>query len=149
MRKIIEGNVDLRKLHLTELFDLSDVEVTGEFNCSHNNLTNLVGSPKSIGGSFSCLYNNLTSLIGATQTIGYDFNCSYNNLTNLIGAPKTVKGCFHCEGNNLTSLEGIPKRIGYGTGFFKNFYISKQLKDRFPEEYIRSLSKIRGSVLYW
>ena len=149
MRKIIEGNVILRRLHLNELFDLSDVEVTGDFTFVSNNLTNLIGSPKSIGGSFSCFNNNLTSLIGATQTIGNDFDCSYNNLTNLIGAPETVKGCFHCEGNNLTSLEGIPKSIGYGMGFFKNFYISKQLKDRFPEEYIRSLSKIRGSVSYW
>ena len=33
MRKIFEGDVELRKLYLTELFDLSDVEVKGYFNC--------------------------------------------------------------------------------------------------------------------
>ena len=36
MRKIIEDDVDLEgvlsKIHLTELFDLSDVEVTGYFD---------------------------------------------------------------------------------------------------------------------
>ena len=38
MRKIIKGDVNLANLYLTELFDLSDVEVTGYFNCNDNEL---------------------------------------------------------------------------------------------------------------
>ena len=121
MRKVIEGNVYLSNLHLTELFDLSDVEVTRSFSCSNNNLTNLKGAPHTVGGSFYC------------------FN---NDLTNLKGAPHTVGGYFHCSGNNLTSLEGIPKTVGI------HFYIDKALEDKFPEEYIRSLCVIKGKVVY-
>ena len=70
MRKIIEGNVILHNLHLTELFDLSDVEVMGWFTCGHNNLTNLEGSPHTVVGDFNCDKNNLTSLIGAPKSVG-------------------------------------------------------------------------------
>ena len=127
MRKIIEGDVNLCNLYLKELFDLSDVEVVGNFNCSKNDLTSLVGSPHTVGGFFSCRNNNITSLKGAPHTVG---------------------GRFDCMHNHLTSLEGIPKSIGYGTGFFKDFKISEKLKDKFPEEYIRSLCEIKGEVIY-
>ena len=101
MRKVIEGNVDLSNLSLTELFDLSDVEVTGNFNCSSNDLTSLAGSPETVGGWV---------------------DCSYNRLTSLVGCPKTIGGHFH---------------------------ISIDLKDKFSEKYIRSLSKIAGEVVYY
>ena len=122
MRKVIKGNVNLNNLYLTELFDLSDVEVIGGFYCSDNNLTSLKGAPHTVGESFSCYNTNLTSLKGAPQTVGGDFDCGKNNLTNLEGSPHTVGGFF---------------------------YISYSLKDKFPEEYIRSLSKIRGNVFYY
>jgi len=183
MKKIIEflrgvGGIDLQGLHLNELPDLSDVEVNCYFHCGFNNLTNLVGAPKSVGSEFWCLRNNLTSLSGGPATVLGDyncrnnnltslegapkiipltFNCAVNNLTSLIGAPETVGNSFHCAYNDLTSLEGIPKYIGYGDYFGdlkyladhqSNFSISKELKDRFPEEYIRSLSDIKGKVIY-
>tara|TARA_R110000868_G_C10647706_1_gene744680 strand:- start:42 stop:440 length:399 start_codon:yes stop_codon:yes gene_type:complete len=131
MRKIIKGDVNLGDLHLTELFDLSDVEVTGTFRCNNNFLTNLTGSPHTTSNSFSC---------------------DGNKLINLIGAPKTVGGFFSCVGNNLTSLKGIPERIGYETSkliFSSHFYLSANLKDIFSEKYIRSLSDIKGRVVYW
>ena len=143
MRKIINGDVNLSKLHLTELFDLSDVEVTGDFYCVSNNLTSLEGAPHTVGGSFFCNSNNLTSLKGAPHTVGESFSCYNTNLTSLKGAPQTVGGDFDCGKNNLTNLEGSPHTVG---GFF---YISYSLKDKFPEEYIRSLSKIRGNVFYY
>ena len=142
MRKIIEGNVDLSYLYLIELFDLSDVEVMGYFNCSKNDLTSLVGAPHIVTRDFDCSNNNLTSLEGAPHTVGRGFDCSDNNLTNLKGAPHTVGGYFGCMNTNLTSLEGIPKTVGI------HFYIDKALKDKFPEEYIRSLCKIKGRVVY-
>ena len=141
MRKIIEGRVDLGFLHLTELFDLSDVEVTGTFNCRDNDLTNLRGAPHTVGGWFYCYNNHLTSLEGAPHTVGCGFDCNNNNLTNLKGAPHTV-GSFDCRSNTLTSLEGIPKTVG------SYFYIDKALEDKFPEEYIRSLCKIKYELVY-
>ena len=142
MRKIIEGNVDLRWLYLTELFDLSDVEVEGIFNCSRNTLSNLRGSPHTVGGNYFCHDNILTSLKGSPHTVGGNFNCSNNKLTNLIGSPHTVIGGFFCYDNPLTSLEGIPKTIG------GHFWMSTQLSDKFSREYICSLSNIRLGVIY-
>ena len=121
MRKIIKGDVNLYNLHLTKLLDLSDVEVRGAFNCSNNNLTSLEGCPHTVG----------------------HFDCQGNNLTSLEGAPHTVGGYFSCEENPLKSLKGIPKYIG------ANFYIDKTLKDKFPEEYIRSLCVIKGGLVYY
>ena len=142
MRKVIDGDVSLCDLHLTELFDLSDIEVTGNFNCSNNNLTSLEGSPHTVGGSLSCGNNELTSLKGGPHTVGGWFFCYDNDLNSLKGAPHTVGKSFDCCYNNLTSLEGIPRTIGV------NFFISKTLKDKFPEEYIRSLCEIKGGVIY-
>ena len=70
MRKIINGVIYLNDLHLTELFDLSDVEVKGDFWCCSNNLTNLEGAPQTVRGSFYCYENNLTSLKGIPKIIG-------------------------------------------------------------------------------
>ena len=142
MRKIINGNVILRSLHLNELFDLSDVEVTDDFDCVKNNLTNLEGSPHTVGKSFYCYHNDLTNLKGAPQTVGGNFDCFNNNLTSLKGAPHTVGGNFDCSGNNLTSLEGIPKTVD------GNFFIDEVLINKFPEEYIRSMCEIKGNVVY-
>ena len=123
MRKIIYGDINLKKLHLTDLSecDLSDVDVTGDYHCS---------------------YNNLTSLKGAPQTVGGEFYCHSNHLTSLEGAPLYITSNFSCNSNPLTSLEGIPKTVG------RDFYISKELKDKFPEECIRSMCKIAGKVRY-
>ena len=90
MRKIIKGNVNLNNLYLTELFDLSDVEVTGYFNCNDNDLTSLEGSPKTVRGNFHCHTNHLTSLAGCPETVGGNFNCCDNHLTSLAGCPETV-----------------------------------------------------------
>jgi hypothetical protein len=76
--RIIEGNVDLANLTLTELPDLSDVIVTGDFRCYRNLLTSLVGSPREVKGSFWCPTNRLTSLEGAPTKVGRDFLC-YDN----------------------------------------------------------------------
>ena len=100
MRKIIEGDVNLKHLHLTELFNLSKVEVTGDFDCSRNTFSNLRGSPHTVGG---------------------DFGCGGDNLTNIDDMPKVINGyCF----------------------------MPKHLRDKFPQEYVHSLSKIKHSVVY-
>lgn len=58
MRKIIEGTVNLSYLCLTELLDISDVEVTGNFFCNNNSLTKLKGAPKTVKGNVDCMSND-------------------------------------------------------------------------------------------
>ena len=86
----INGNVDLRNLHLTKLPDfIKDTIVSGNFYCSYNQLTSLQGAPQSVGGSFYCSYNQLTSLQGSPKSVGGSFFCNNNQLTSFQGFPKT------------------------------------------------------------
>ena len=109
---VIKGNLDLWNKGLTELPDLSEVVVKGDFNCSHNKLTSLEGAPQRVGGDFDCNHNQLTSLEGAPKEVGGGFYCYSNRLTSLEGAPKEIGGEFSCSSNQLTSLEGAPQRVG-------------------------------------
>jgi len=86
--------------------------VTGNFNCTKNELTSLEGAPKSVGGDFNCYDNQLTSLEGAPESVGRNFNCYGNQLTSLEGSPKSVVGSYECANNKLTSLEGGPQSVG-------------------------------------
>ena len=95
-----KGNLNLSYMNLTVLPEiLKNVSVDGNFSCSNNKLTSLVGAPKSVGGNFWCSYNNLKSLTGAPTSVGGDFYCGNNFLTSLRGAPKTVGGDFVCHSN--------------------------------------------------
>ena len=121
MKKIIYGRVNLADFYLKELPNLSDVEVSGIFDCSRNNLTGLKGCP---------------------HTVRVDFECYNNKLSTLSGCPHDVGGNFDCGENPLTDLNDIPKNIG------GNFYIDVLHRDKFSEEFIRSLSYIKGHVYY-
>lgn len=111
---ICKGNLDLSGIGLTELPDLSNITVEGNFFCFRNELTSLKGAPKKVGGSFQCQSNPLTSLEGAPQAVGGDFDCSCTNITSLEGAPKTVGGNFDCGRTEITSLKGVPQTVGGG-----------------------------------
>ena len=77
--KQIQGDVNLSNLYLKELPSiLTNVKVTGYFDCSDNNLTSLAGAPSSVTGHFNCSSNNLTSLDGAPRSVGGHFDCSNN-----------------------------------------------------------------------
>jgi hypothetical protein len=91
--------------------------VSGDFNCSYNQLKSLEGSPREVGGKFNCNNNQLTTLEGGPKVVG-DFFCSNNKLTSLEGSPKEVYR-FYCSNNQLTSLEGAPREVG-GDFFCKN-----------------------------
>ena len=131
---VIEGDLDLSDMDLEELPDLSDVTVTGSFNCANNHLRSLNGAPQKVGwnfdcrgnildsldcvprtvdGSFNCSYNRLKSLTGAPQRVGHHFDCSHNYLSDLMGAPQHVGGSFDCSHNHLLkSLKGAPQFVG-------------------------------------
>ena len=108
---VVEGDLDFSGQGLTELPDLSEVIVKGDFDCSQNQLISLAGAPRTVGGYFDCSQNQLTRLVGAPQTVGRDFFCSYNQLTSLVGAPITVRENFFCSYNQLTSLAGAPRTV--------------------------------------
>jgi len=108
----IDGDVFLYNEGLTKL-PIKFNHVSGNFNCSKNNLTTLEGSPQSVGGNFWCDGNELTSLYGVPKSVGGYFDCSDNNLTTLEGGPQSVGGDFYCDDNRLTTLEGAPKSVGY------------------------------------
>jgi len=109
---VIDGDLDLSTMELTELPDLTGITVCGNFICNYNQLTSLAGAPQTVGGNFDCSYNQLTSLDGAPQKVGGVFDCSYNQLTSLTGAPQKVGGNFYCDNNQLSSLVGGPKKVG-------------------------------------
>jgi hypothetical protein len=96
-----------------QLFSLDGApkEVGGDFECDENMLDNLEGAPESVGGYFTCNSNQLTSLKGSPKSVGRYFSCITNQLTNLEGAPENVGGSFYCEDNMLTSLVGAPEEI--------------------------------------
>ena len=76
-----KGGLRLNRVGLTKLPDiLNNIRIGGEFDCSGNNLTSLVGAPSSVGGNFDCSGNNLTSLAGAPKIVDKDFHCRNNTV---------------------------------------------------------------------
>lgn len=66
--------------------------VYGNFNCSSNNLTSLIGCPEQVEGSFNCVGNRtLTSLEGGPVLVSGSYFCGGCALTNLIGSPKEAR----------------------------------------------------------
>ena len=107
----VKGLVNISNLNLNNI-PIKFGIVTGDFNCSYNNLTSLQGALREVGRSFYCGFNKLTSLQGAPEKVGGNFYCSNNNLTSLKGASEKVGGNFYCNANKLTSLEGAPEKVG-------------------------------------
>jgi hypothetical protein len=116
----VDGNVDLSHRGLNDI-PLKFRRVSGDFSCEVNQLTNLLGSPISVGGNFECCENKLTNLIGSPNKVGGYFSCEVNQLTNLLGSPKEVGGIFYCYNNQLTSLEGSPNKVGLSLPNNKGF----------------------------
>ena len=87
----VDGIVNLHGKYLTK-FPLKFRNISGSFDCSYNNLTNLEGSPIHVGTSFYCDNNKLTSLEGSPTHLGGDFYCSSNRLTSLEGSTTYIVG---------------------------------------------------------
>ncbi len=106
---ILNGDLDISDMGLTELPDLSNLIVKGSFFCNKNKLSNLLGSPLQVLKDYDCRGNNLTSLLGISSQIG-SLVCSHNQLTSLEYAPETVYDLC-CECNQLRDFGGAPKNI--------------------------------------
>jgi hypothetical protein len=75
----VKGNVDIPNRKL-DIIPIQFGVVSGNFNCSANNLKSLQGSPKEVTGDFECDRDNLTSLQGAPREVGGDFDCHGNKV---------------------------------------------------------------------
>ena len=109
----VDGDVDVdfENLGLTKL-PLRFGKVTGQFDCSKNNLTTLKGSPIAVGLGFWCGWNNLTDLVGGPRIVNGDFGCSGNPLTTLKGAPIRVDGDFYCrDTDQLTTFDYLTTQL--------------------------------------
>ena len=110
---VIDGNLDLSGMDLEELPDLSDVTVTGSFNCANNHLRTLKGAPRHVGWNFDCHGNSLYTLNGAPSHVGNNFDCRNNYLNDLMGGPQHVGGSFDCSHNrSLKTLKDGPQFVG-------------------------------------
>lgn len=136
------------KFNSTHTFDCSSNELTsligspkyvgGSFHCTHNKLTSLKDGPLKVDGEFNCSMNELTSLAGAPESV-HDFICQGNKLTSLAGAPKYVAGNFFCAHNKLTSLAGAPKSVS-------GDFICYANPVKFTEQQIRAVCDVKGKV---
>jgi hypothetical protein len=106
------GSIDLKGRKLDGLPDLSLVHVSGNFDCSFNDLGTLKGAPYLVDGDFNCYRGGLTSLKGAPRMVNGQFLCDMNLLTTLEGAPPFVGTHFYCMENTLVSLHGAPGYVG-------------------------------------
>lgn len=86
--------------------DDMSIDVDGDVNLSQQDLTELPLNFNIVSGDFCCSINQLTSLVGCPKEVVGDFQCSYNRLTTLLYCPKEVSGVFDCSNNKLNSLEG-------------------------------------------
>jgi hypothetical protein len=100
--------------NLTKLKGLGKKKVNGLFDCSHNDLSNLIGGPQEVEDDYYCNSNKLISLKGSPKRISGVFDCSENKLKNLTNSPQEVDNEFICRANNLVTLDGALKKINGG-----------------------------------
>jgi hypothetical protein len=108
---IVYGNCSLTKR--IECLPVKFSKVTGDFGCSSQGLTSLVGAPARVGGYFFCSNNNLKSLVGAPVYVEKGVRCYTNPLESLEGFPKELFGSFTCTwSSNLPLLRTLTAKKG-------------------------------------
>jgi hypothetical protein len=112
----VSGDFTCFNQNLTDFKGVRFGVVTRNFDCNNNKLTSLEGAPQKLRGYFDCSRNELTSLKDAPQEVGGSFYCSENELTSLEGAPREVKGYFSCSDNPVSEsvLKSLYKKMQSG-----------------------------------
>ena len=108
-------NLELLESCINDPYTINEdgsIDVDGDVELGHRNLTKIPFKFRHIHGSFYCYDNRLTSLEGAPINVGGVFDCGYNELTSLDGAPNSVGSVFRCDYNKLASLDGAPNFVG-------------------------------------
>jgi hypothetical protein len=107
----VDGGASLFLCSMTEIpFKFN--RVSGNFNCSFNDLTSLKNCPNEVGGDFECYQNKLSSLDHSPSVVIGSYHCYGNKLTSLIGCPIKVGGEFNCANNKLSTLRYCPNIVG-------------------------------------
>ncbi len=120
-------------------------KILGSFNASDNNLTTLIGGPKSVGIEYVCNANKLKTLEGCPDTVPGNFNAMENELESLKGSPSKIGGNCILSHNNLTSLEGITPEIGIMRGDL--YCDSNKLKDL--KNINKHIKSVAGKMIFF
>ena len=97
----VNGLVNLHNKHLEKL-PLKFKEVSDDFYCSYNQLTNLEGCPEKVSGGFYCSGNQLTSLEGCPDA--RDIHCVNNKITSFEGIPEFWEGELNIINNPVDEI---------------------------------------------
>ena len=128
----VSGDVNISHQNLNSILQLGQFgEVSGNFDCSNNNLRTLEGAPKRTGGEFSARENKLISLIDAPEWVFLNFNVSSNEIDSFEFSPKYVGGNFRISNNKLISFKFCPRTFEGGLMCSGNKFMSLQ---NFPRE---------------
>ena len=137
----VNDNVDLSNKKLKQI-PIKFGKVKGWFDCSGNELTNLVNGPLYIGGSYFCNNNNLSDFEGSPITIGANFICDDNPLESLIGLVTEVKPYNHFDMNGKVKIiyEILKDNLEYINNFY-DFNILTDLKTNLPKLNLKRLNR--------
>ena len=124
---VIDVDVDLSDIGLTQLSDFSKIKVGGDFDCYSNQLISLEGAPSEVGRDFDCSFIRLIDLKGAPSEVGGDFYCLVNNLISLEGKPLKIGGKFYIEKEKLVMIEMADKIKKLGALGKKMFLGNKEM----------------------
>jgi hypothetical protein len=140
----VDGNCNINDLDLYDFGEIQFGTVTGDFNCSDNNLTSLKGSPIKVGANFFCTENKLRNLIDGPEDVGKSYFCFGNKLLSLKGSPKRVGEDFVVDLEYVNTLEWVPGIIEGSLLLCDSFQDSM-----FYEEEIRKAFNIKTGKIYW
>lgn len=117
--------------------------VEGVYTCFHNELKSLKGSPKRVEGMYA-ESNDLTNLIGSPRTILGSFYLDRNySLSSLEGIPDFIGGTLSIISTGITSLDGLHENIG--KVMTERFDIGWNHESRM--EYLKGYNNILGKEL--
>jgi len=149
--KIIEGNLDLDRLHLKELPEiLSTVDkIEGYFSASDNRLTSLKNCPRIVGESVYLGYNEkLKNLVGGPEIVGKNYSvASCHELISLQGIPNIIPGNLNITSNyKLVDFTYFPKKIGGDLEVGHYLGGTRKFPKEFTVDFFRSICDIGGKV---
>lgn len=91
------------------------VDVNGTFNCAETKTTDFCGLVfGTVGGDFNCRHNPLRSLSGSPRIVKGDFDCRHVELQDLQGSPLEIGGRLYVTESSVRSYFGAPPKIDGG-----------------------------------
>lgn len=119
----VKGDVILKKsvsIKKARVILVNFGKIDGSFDCSSLLLKSLKGAPHTVV-NFNCSYNNLSTLLYSPKIVSGDYICHSNKNLSLKGAPEKVGNNFDASNCGLGNLYGVPKFIGGNAVFTDNF----------------------------